>query len=428
MIILSNNDIYTVKVAGLIAEYDKRTLLNLYQPLIGSTAVALYSFLIAEAENQKVLGPTTHETLLIHMQLSVSEFVKARKLLEAVGLIKTYKEGKRDEIKSYEYFIYAPKTPKSFFEDTLLFGMLIKYVGEAQAKRLHTIYKVTFQEAEGEEVSATFGEVFHPDFSDPAFKKTLGLEKTYGRKTAKIDSEFNYDRFFEALNAISQIKESAIAKKELKEIERLATLYGVDEVNMATIVNNIYEPGMDKGKRIDFKKMSDILQNEVNYAFLSKPKGRTTQSWISGSTDLAKKINIMETKTPKDYLSILQNGTVPAKPDLKLVDDLSRQFGLSNGVINALIDFVLATNNNILSRPLCEKIAASLARENISSALDAMNYLKSIASGQKSAKTTSRKTSTSTATTTTPSKEGTKKDDDEEVDWDELMKLMEDDD
>ena len=138
--------------------------------MVGKSGVT--ETVIAEAENQKVLGPTTHETLLIHMQLSVSEFVKARKLLEAVGLIKTFKEGKRDEIKSYEYFIYAPKTPKSFFEDTLLFGMLIKYVGEAQAKRLHTIYKVTFQEAEGEEVSATFGEVFHPDFSDPAFSTT----------------------------------------------------------------------------------------------------------------------------------------------------------------------------------------------------------------------------------------------------------------
>jgi replication initiation and membrane attachment protein len=343
-------------------------------------------------------------------------------MLEAVGLVKTYKDGKRDEVKNYEYFIYAPKTPKSFFEDALLFGMLIKYVGERQAKRLHTIYKVTFQEAEGEDVSATFGEVFHPDFSDPVFEKTLSVEKTYGRKTAKIDSEFNYDRFFEALAAISQIKQTAITKKELKEIERLATLYGVDEVNIASIVANLYEPASDKGKRINFKKMSEILQNEINYAFLSKPKGRSTPSWLSASTDLARKINLMEDKTPKDYLSVLQNGTTPASPDLRLVDDLSRKFNLTNGVLNALIDFVLTTNNNVLSRPLCEKIAASLAREGIVTALDAMNYLKSIAQGAK--KVTKITYTTKVEAATHEEKEETTQ---EDLDWDELMKHMEDD-
>lgn len=426
MIILSNNDIYTVKLAGLIAEYDKRTLLNLYQPLIGSTAVCLYSFLIAEAENQKILGPSTHETLLIHMQLSVSEFIKARQALEAVGLIKTFKDGESDEIKNYEYFIYSPKTPKSFFEDVLLYGMLIKYVGEVQAKRLHTIYKVSFQEPEGEEVSATFGEVFHPDFLDPVFQKTLSVEKTYGRKTAKIDSEFNYDRFFEALGAISQIKETAISKKELKEIERLATLYGIDEVNIASIVSNIYDPSMEKGKRIDFRKMSEILQNEVNYSFLSKPRGRSSQSWISGTSDIARKINLMEKKVPSEYLSVLGNGTAPAKPDLKLVEDLSKQFGLTNGVINALVDFVLATNNNVLSRALCEKIAASLARESITTALDAMNYLKTISSGYKKGGEVKGSGSSTTINPTSTKKEETS--DSEEIDWDELMKHMEDDD
>ena len=423
MIILSSHDLYVVKIVTLIADYDQRTLVNLYQPIIGSTAVALYNYLVAEAENQKVFGPSDHESLLIHMQLSTAEFIDARKMLEAVGLVKSYRSGANDEIKNYEYMIYAPKTPRAFFDDALLYGTLIKYVGEKAAKKLNTVYRLSLKEAEGEDISATFGEVFHPDFTDPAYSKVLNIEKAQGRKTAKIDSEFNYDSFFEALSSISQIKQSAITKKELKEIERLATLYDVDEVNIASIVANIYEPTFEKGKRIDFKKMSEILHDEANYAFLSKRTRKGTVSRMASDTDVANKIYLMESKTPKDFLTLLQNGTQPAEPDLRLVDNLSEQFHLTNGVINALIDFVLATNGNILPKALCQKIAASLVRENITTALDAMNFLK------KMNKESKKKTQTPRVVTqtkeTTKEEEATKEGEDV-VDWDELMSHMED--
>jgi len=82
--------------------------------------------------------------------------------------------------------------------------------------------------------------------------------------------------------------------------------------------------------------------------------------------------------SPKNYLGVLQNGTRPASADLRLINDLSSNFHLSNGVINAIIDFVLTVNNNVLSRAYSEKIAASLAREGLTTAVDAMNYLRRI--------------------------------------------------
>ena len=63
---------------------------------------------------------------------------------------------------------------------------------------------------------------------------------------------------------------------------------------------------------------------------------------------------------------------------MKIINDISKKFQLPNAVINALIDYVLATNDNILARALTEKIAASLAREGVTTAIDAMNYLKKI--------------------------------------------------
>ena len=86
----------------------------------------------------------------------------------------------------------------------------------------------------------------------------------------------------------------------------------------------------------------------------------------------------METKSPKDYLSYLQDGTKPATADLKVINDLSKNYHLPNPVINAVVDYVLYKADNVLSRPYAEKVAVSLVRENILTAVDAMNYLRKV--------------------------------------------------
>ena len=42
------------------------------------------------------------------------------------------------------------------------------------------------------------------------------------------------------------------------------------------------------------------------------------------------------------------------------------------------MDYVLYKAGNVLSRPYAEKVAVSLVRENIRTAVDAMNYLKKV--------------------------------------------------
>lgn len=417
MIILSPNDIFIAKRKSLIADYDRETIFNLYQPLIGAIASALYFSLVYEAKNQKITSVSTHEQLLVRMQITTQEFLKARGLLEAVGLLKTYLDGAKEDIKTYTYEVFAPKTPKSFFEDTLLYGLLIKYIGEKDANRMKSIYNEDVSEAIGTEISKSFGEEFHPDFTDPVFSKAMKTSNNRGRKTAKIDSEFNYDRFFETLASISPINKDSLTKKELKEIERLCALYGVDEISAANIVAHLYDSTQSKGNRIDFKQMSEMLQSETNYSFLSSMKRKETNR-VSSDTDLANKINLMETLSPTEYLTVLQNGASPAGSDLRLIEDLSAKFKLTPGVINALIDFVLAANNNVLSRAYSEKIAASLAREGITTVIDAMNYLKKV---RKSSKKKPSPKSNIESKNDIIENEETPTNEDEDVSWDELI-------
>ena len=376
MVILSEKDMFEVKVSTLLADYDRETITNLYQPIIGFAALAIYFSFWSESHNQKVLSYSSHEQFLARMKMNPGTFMEARKILEAVGLVKTRLEKIKD-VNIYHYELLAPRTPKGFFNDTLLYGLLIQALGEAEAQRIKRVYEVHEVEPVGEDVSSSFNDVFHPDFEDAAFMKaSAGSGKTVGRNKGKVSTEFNYELFFKALQEESQISETAFSKKEMKEIERLATLYGISEEVAAHVVINCYSPEKEKGKRVDLKQVNEDFKNEVSYSKASRKSSYKGKNKVIGDDGLAAKIKFFEIASPKEVLSALQNGTKPALADLNIIDILSKDYNLPNPVINVLIDFVLQMNNNVLSRYSAEKIAASLSREKIETAIDAMEYLR----------------------------------------------------
>ena len=383
MLILKEKDYLEVSVNSLIADYDRLTLTNLYQPIVGYKAVSLYFTLLSEYDNQKINPIVDHSILFARTQMNAGEFVDARRALEAIGLLKTFVSDCKG-IKLYQYELYAPKTPKLFFDNTLLYGMLIQSIGETEANKLKTLYTIK-NRPEGKEITASFIEVFSPDFDNPAFTKAMetGGSDVITRQSAKLNSGFSYELFFKTLSEISQIKAEAFSKKDMKEIERLATLYGVSEESAANTVRNNYNPLADKNHRLDFDSITKVFAEEINYRSLANHGKNKLNGEMAGNTDLARKINIMESANPKKYLSILQNGSQPSMSDLMVVNSISSKFRLPNSVINAIVDYVLAVNDNVLSKPFAEKIAGSVAREGISTAIDAMNYLKKVSSKRK---------------------------------------------
>lgn len=378
MTVLGSKDLLKVKFSGLAADYDRDTLVNLYEPIIGYTAMAIYFSLWSNSLVNKYGDVITHEQLFGRMQMAPGRFVESRKLLEATGLLKTYVKTS-DVCKKYSYVLYAPKSPKDFFDNTLLYGMLVKCLGVEETDLIKAKYIDNSIEENGEEISEKFSDVFKPSYDDEAFMYVAAKnEKAVGRNTAKIKNCFDYEVFFKEVALKSDIDEKNISSKEMKEIERLSLLNGVNEKDAAQVLVNVYDGTLPKGKRVDFVALTKEFQESKNYKFVSSRKEVKKPNLMTGDSVLASKINLMETVSPKDFLSILQNGTVPARSDVRLINDISRDFNLPNCVINAIVDFVLASNNNILSRPYCEKIAASLAREEIETTIDAMNYLKKV--------------------------------------------------
>ena len=422
MTVLGSKDLLRAKFSGLAADYDRETVVNLYQPIVGYTAMAIYFSLWSLSSANKYSDCITHEQLFSRMQMAPGRFVESRKLLEATGLLKTYVKT-TDVCKKYSYVLYAPKSPKDFFDNTLLYGMLVKCLGVEEVDSIKNKYIDNSSDDTGEEISEKFIDVFKPSYDDPAFMYVAGKhENTVGRNIAKIKNCFDYEVFFKELAIRSDIDEKNLSSKEMQEIERLSLLNGTKEKEAADVLINVYDGSLPKGKRVDFALLAKAFQENINYSFISKRKEASKPSLVNGDTDLASKINLMESVSPKDFLSILQNGTMPARSDLRLIDDLSKNFNLPNCVINAVVDFVLASNNNILSRPYCEKVSASLAREGVVTTIDAMNFLKRVSKKPHTENLTRvTKTAVSAKPTVVTNKVNAKVDDDEDVSWTQLI-------
>ena len=376
------SDFYEIRLASIVSNVDKDVLVELYQPIIGANATILYLTLLKQKRNEDEEETYSTQVLLNGMQSDPSTLLASRHFLEAVGLLRSY-EKSSESGRYFVYVLYAPKSPKDFFDDVLFKGLLIQSIGEKEAKKLAYAYKVNLSIEEGfKEVSASFVDVFHPDYDDPSFRKEFSSD-IVGHDAGRVQIKFNYDLFFKYIAENSQIKISAISKKELKEIVRLATLFGLDEKQMAIIAIDEYNP--NELPHLNFDRIKYRAEEEVKFK-LAEAKPRNKRSEVRGETILEQKIEKMEQIAPSKYLSLLLNNTPPSMSDLNTLNKLSVGYKLGNGIINAIIDYVMEKNNSILSYTFCDKVASILVSKNVETTLDAMNELKKLSSRSKAKK------------------------------------------
>ena len=400
---VSKNDFYEIRVASLITNLDEDSLFDLYQPIIGARATSLYLKLSAQKKSPDGGSIFKTDQLLRSMQLTSAEFIAARHFLEAVGLIRTY-EASQEDVRCYIYVIYSPKSPKAFFEDVLFSGLLIQSVGEKEAKKLANKWKVNLTiPEEYHEVSASFVDVYKLNYDDPSFRKSFG-DQILGRDHGRAQLAFSYDLFFTFIKENSAIDISIFKKKDMKEISRLSTLFGLNEKSMAYIVIDEYI--LEGPNHFDFEKIKNHCVREIRYAHINNIE----QSNVSGDSENARYIRDVERSSPIELLKQRQQGTKLAQSDIAIANSLSEDYGFGNGITNVIIDYVLNKNNNVLSKNYVEKIASSLAREGVTTTVDAMNYLKKI-----NLKTPSKKKTASN---------GIKEEDKAEISIDEMNDLI----
>ena len=84
-------------------------------------------------------------------------------------------------------------------------------------------------------------------------------------------------------------------------------------------------------------------------------------------------IRVFENNSPYEFLKARYKGGKPTGKDMEILEGLLEDQKLNPAVINVLVDYVLKTNNNKLSKSYIETIAGHWKRSNIETAEEAMS-------------------------------------------------------
>ncbi|WHY70801.1 replication initiation and membrane attachment family protein [Fictibacillus enclensis] len=381
-------DTYEVQFSGYLHDVDRKVLTMLYQPLIGAFAYSLYMTFWCDAE-MEVENPQTHQRLMNVTQFSLKDIIAARKKLEAIGLLKTYKR-EENESKFFLYELQTPLSPAAFFNDGVLNIYLYNRLGKTKycEMRDHFLQEET-EVDEYQEVTASFSDIFaslHPSemtagtYSEIQEGANGRLADRMPGRTLQISAEeFDFDLLVSSISSFILPKE-VITPAIREAIVKLAYVYQMEPLEMSRQIQSAYHIHgelTEENLRKEVQKWYRIENNNQlpQMALRTQPQGLKTVSAEPVSEE-EKMIKYFEEVSPYQLLEH-QSGTRPAEADLNIVSYLILEQKLTPGVVNVLIDYVLKTNDLKLTRSFVEKIASHWARKKVKTVPEAMALARS---------------------------------------------------
>lgn len=363
-------DKYLVINKTILSDQDRDTLINLYEPIIGATAVGLYLAFWNDL-NGPMLRSTdrSHHHLMTLLKLSLDEIKKSRESLEAMGLLRTYyKEG---DINEYIYELYSPLLPADFFNNAIYNVVLYNNVGKGEYDNLVKRYQKLDIDLSGySDITKKINEVY--ESVDAPVPENIRRKEFLGINT---DNIIDFDFIVSSLPK-GLINQRTFNLEVRKLINQLSYIYNFDNFKMCELIReSISEKGiinlneLRKNARSRYQSQSGALPSLVYRTqpeYLKSPQGDNSKR--------GKLIAVFENTTPYDFLKSKYNNSKPTARDLKLLESLLIDLDLKPAVVNVLIDYVLKKNNNKLTTGFVETIAGQWKRQNIETAEDAMAF------------------------------------------------------
>ncbi len=366
-------DSYIVVNKTILTEVDKRNLINLYEPIIGPLPISLYLTLWSDLDKSETMSiDYTHHHLMTFLKTKLEDIKEARGALEAVGLIKTYLKEDKD-INHYIYELFSPISAYEFFNHPILNVVLYNNIGENEYKMLIKNYKKNISRYDDyEEISTKLNETF---------KSTVGNifnnEGISDKNEAKlqINSLIDFD-MLEASIPNKVLSDKALNKRMKDLINSLAFIYNLDTLKISEIIRlTIDENGMiNKDNLIkEVRKYYEYNNGGSLPTIIYRTQPDYLKSPEGNLSNKGKMIYIFENTSPYDFLKSKYKNNNPTSSDLKLLEYLAIDLGMTPAVINVLIDYILRINDNKLNKRFIEPVAAQWTRLGIKTATSAMN-------------------------------------------------------
>jgi len=376
-------DHYHVLTNGLLHPFDQRIITCLYQPLIGIDAASMYFTFWQEIDDTEEF--LTHHHLMGSMNLPLDRILKARKKLEAVGLLQTLKK-KGATPGRFAYYLEPPLTPDLFFKDGFLNLFLYRQVGPREYKRLSGLFESkSISTDDYEDVSAHFDEVFQSlpsaETTDERLNTASNGSWVMRSETPKVRFSNHFD-FKKMLTYLSDaiLSEDALTDEVRLAIDKLAFVYQTEPYDMSRAVQSaaLHTGTVDISALRKEVRDFYLLEHGSDEmpALYERTQPHEERKIVDREPQNAEEqlIAWYERNSPYQLLEALGQGSKPAAPDLRLIENLMFDTKLNPGVINVLIDYISQVNDHNLNKSFVEKVAAQWARANVRTVPEAMAY------------------------------------------------------
>ena len=362
-----------------LTDQDRQLVTLLYKPIIGIEAMSMYFTLWAESEYHPS-EPINHYFLMDVLGMSLKKIFDARVSLEAIGLVKTWKQDKSDQ-RLFIYEVLAPLTAQAFFSEPILATSLYSVIHEkAYIKVRDRFMKKQQTHQDFENVSRELKDVFksNHDYNKLShiFDHSTTEEANRPNKLPFYSLDFDFDLLKSGLSEV--MIPSHVLTLPVKElIAKVAFLYSFNPIDMQKVVmlaideqNRITEDRLKKSAA-DFYKLTVSSKPPRLVKQAEKPKDLVDPIVKSSKDELL--IKYLEETPPLEVLRDISKGREPMPIEVELANELVMKYQFPSPVVNVLLQFVLIRAKMKLNKNYVHKIAAHWQRENILTAREAID-------------------------------------------------------
>lgn len=313
------------------------SLYLLYAPLFKTKALEVYNHLYFDYR----LNKRVFSDLFKRLNINNDIFELALKELERFNLLKTYLKDDGDN-QAYLFILLLPLTTSEFLDDYQL-SMMVKN-------------KISINQYASVKMGCL--NISTEGYKDISVKNIVEGDEILVNIPKKRLEKINDDDIFFDLNRMLAKTSNLILPSELRtadnlnEIARIADVYGIGVEQMITQIALCVDPNE---KTIDLEK----LEYRTRMADISNIKLNTNNKYHISCALFLRQISKSEVS---EY-------------DKKLLNMLSRDYGLKPYLINVLVEHTLKANNQKLPQNYLKAIASTWKRLKITSTEEAIKNL-----------------------------------------------------
>lgn len=366
-------DKFKIVSKSLPQEFQFQTLTKLYQPFIGATGIALYESLVSELQNGDFseLPEWNHEQFLVRLGISMSQFLTAKDKLEAVQLLHTKLNIKK---RIFLYELVPVKSGAAFFDDQVLSGLLMEYVGEQQFAQLLNFFEGNhWNDQNFQDISKSLVDTFH--IKHPVSSQ---IKRSASHQVAKFDIQINVQLLKQLLSK-TFVNENCVSRN-LQTVNTVAVMYGLDEVQLVRLLEEAVDINHHDG--VNWNHFRALASQQYQFA---RKQAIDTSVKSNGQknaapTSLINKglIDACNHYAPMEFLASLKEelGQTVTQEERITIQHAVADHLLAPAVINVLVHYMLVNEEmSSLNQKYFERTANNWLKNKVDTPEKAIAYV-----------------------------------------------------